>query len=296
MAAGLGNGEPGRVAPFVCRTRRCNRPARGRFDAFPSGKILAGQRCRGSQQLRSGPLEHHAPAILAAAGSEIDDVVRRTDDGGLVLDDHDGVADVTQPFEDTDHAGRVARVQANRRFIEHEQGVDQAGAEAGCEVDALGFAPGKSPCRAVQGEVTKTDLDQVAESGADFAQRKPQGVGGLGADTRDQFVGDDQRVLNREGIKVGKGEARFGRGNPGLGASRVGGRSGKNGAGRHSDAVEQSLGRETTSAAVRTGTVAPVAGQGRRGRASCRAFDSSQRKNPRTPYQARGHSCSGSVP
>jgi hypothetical protein len=57
-----------------------------------------------------------------------------------VLDDEQRVAVVAQALHDLDDASHVARMQADRRLVEHEQRIDQRRAERGRQVDALHFA------------------------------------------------------------------------------------------------------------------------------------------------------------
>ena len=60
-----------------------------------------------------------------------------------MLDDEEGVALVAEAAEDFDESRGVARVEAHAGFVEDEEGIDERGAEAGGEVDALDFASGE---------------------------------------------------------------------------------------------------------------------------------------------------------
>ena len=83
---------------------------------------------------------------------------------------------VAESSEDADEPFGVAGMQADAGFIEHEERIDQAGAEAGGEVDAFGFAARKRARGAVEGEITETDLVQVAEAGLHLAEDETEGV------------------------------------------------------------------------------------------------------------------------
>ncbi len=110
------------------------------------------------------------------AGPEVHDLIRGAHHAGFVFDDHDGVAGIAQLFEDADQPFGVARMQADARFVEHEQRVDQPRAEAGGEIHALGFAAGERARRAVEREIAQADFVEVAEARADFVQStKPRG-------------------------------------------------------------------------------------------------------------------------
>lgn len=122
------------------------------------------------EQIGEGALEHNFPAGFALAGAEIDDLIGGAHDAGFVLDDDDGVAGVAEVFQDADEPRRVARMQADARFVEDEEGVDEAGAEAGGEVDAAGLAAGERARGTVEREVAEAGFDEVAEPGTDFGE------------------------------------------------------------------------------------------------------------------------------
>ncbi len=61
-------------------------------------------------------------------------------DVGIVLHDHDRVAEVAQFLENPDEAPGVAAVQADRGLIEHVAGAHEARAQAGGQLDALRLA------------------------------------------------------------------------------------------------------------------------------------------------------------
>ena len=64
-------------------------------------------------------------ALLAGAEAQIDDVVGDLDHVGVVLDDEHGVALIAQLPQDGDQPLVVARVQADRRLVEHVERADQ---------------------------------------------------------------------------------------------------------------------------------------------------------------------------
>ena len=73
------------------------------------------------------------------------------------------VALVAESVHDADEAVDVARVEADGGFVEHEQRAGEGGAEAGGEIDALDLAAGEGAGGAVEREVAKADLVEVAE-------------------------------------------------------------------------------------------------------------------------------------
>ena len=86
-----------------------------------------------------------AAAVDAGAGADVDDVVGVHDRVLVVLDDDDGVADVTQVLERVEQAVVVALMQPDRGFVEHVEHARQPRADLRREPDALGFAA-RSAC------------------------------------------------------------------------------------------------------------------------------------------------------
>ena len=64
-----------------------------------------------------------------------------------------------------DQPRAVARVQPDRRLVEHVERVHQRRADRGRQVDALELAAGERARLAVERQVAEPDLDQVAERG-----------------------------------------------------------------------------------------------------------------------------------
>ena len=89
-----------------------------------------------------------------------------------MLDDHDGVTGVGEGPDDRDQAIDVARMQSDTGLIEDEEGVDERGAEAAREVDALHLSAGKRLGGPVEGEVADAHLLEVAQSGEDRLERE----------------------------------------------------------------------------------------------------------------------------
>ena len=96
-----------------------------------AAQVLAGERgavgAAGADLARSAE-EHDLAAALAGARTEIEDAVRLEHDLRIVLDHHQGIAGIAQALHHRDHALHVARVQADRGLVEHEQRVDQGSA------------------------------------------------------------------------------------------------------------------------------------------------------------------------
>jgi hypothetical protein len=163
------------VSPRRPRAPR-RRPGEGASaGALAPGEVLRRQRLRRAQRSRRAE-EHDLAAALAGAGAHVEDAVGLEHDLRVVLDHHQRVAGVAQAAHDADDAAHVARVQADGGLVEHEQRVDQRGAERRGEVDALHLAAGERARLAVEREVAEADLAQVREPRADLGEQQ---VGGL---------------------------------------------------------------------------------------------------------------------
>ncbi len=123
-----------------------------------------------ADDLFNGPGRQNLAAKLARAGTEVEQVVCRAQDVGIVLDDQDGVAQVAQLVEDADETGGVARMQADGGLVQHIERAHQPRAQRGRELDALRFPAGKSGGEAVEGEVIEADRVEESEALADLFQ------------------------------------------------------------------------------------------------------------------------------
>ncbi len=134
-------------------------------------EIVAGQRAGLAQRARIA-VEHDLPAALAGAGSDVDHPVGGEHHLRIVLDDDQRISRVAQSLHHLDHAVHVARMQADRRLVEHEQRVDQRGAQRRGQVDPLHLAARQRARLAVERQVAEPDLAQVAQPRADLRQQK----------------------------------------------------------------------------------------------------------------------------
>ena len=108
-------------------------------------------------------LGDHVAAVLAGAGTHVDDPVGGAHHLLVVLDDDQRVADVAQAYEGPDQARVVALVEADARLIEDVEHAHEAGADLRRQPDALRLAAGEGVGGAVQGQVIEADVDQEAE-------------------------------------------------------------------------------------------------------------------------------------
>ncbi len=147
--------------------------SRARF--LPSREILRRDRALFSQ-IRRGAKENDFSAALAGSRADVEDAVGGEHDLRVVLDHHQRVARVAQPLHHVDHAAHVARMQANGRLVQHEQRVDERGAERGGEVDALHFAARERARLAVQGQVAQAHVAEELQPRADLGEQEIRGL------------------------------------------------------------------------------------------------------------------------
>src|SRR6202034_2601227 len=79
---------------------------------------------------------------------------------------------IPQALHHTDDALHVARVQTDRGLVEHEQRVDERGAERSREIDPLYFSARERARLAIERQVAESDVDQVAQPGADLPEQQ----------------------------------------------------------------------------------------------------------------------------
>ena len=128
------------------------------------------------EQAREAAEVHHLPAARAGARAHVEHEVRGPDHVGVVLDHDEGVAGVAQALQHGDQPADVARVQADARLVEHEQGVHERGAERGGQVDALHLAAAEGAGLPVQGEVAEADVHEVGEARAHLGEQQLRGL------------------------------------------------------------------------------------------------------------------------
>ena len=148
-------------------------------------------------------------AGFAVAGAEVNDLVRRPNDTGFVLDHDHRVSQVAQSLQNFDQSTRVTEVQADARFIEHVERVDQTRANARGQIHAFGFATGQRACRTIQREIAEADFDEVTESRADFMQNQADGIGGFGAMCCGNLFDEPQGIADGQLVEIGEGDLRL---------------------------------------------------------------------------------------
>ena len=104
----------------------------------------------------TGAGDHHLAAVLTGSGTDVDHPVGGADGVLVVLDDDQGVAEVSQPDQGLDQPAVVPLVQADARLVEHVQDPDQAGPDLGRQPDPLCLTAGQRAGGAVERQVVQT--------------------------------------------------------------------------------------------------------------------------------------------
>ena len=137
------------------------------------------------------------------AGTDIHQLVGGSDHGFFVFDHEECVSLVAKALHDLDEAGCVARMESNAGLVEDEKGIDEGGAEAGREIDALDFAARERAGGAVERQVAQADLAEVVDAGNNLLVDEARaGIRGGKferlQDRREAFEWDGGDIRNRE--------------------------------------------------------------------------------------------------
>ncbi len=154
-----------------------DRPAllRDRYRA-PAAQVGAGQRLGRRFHLCGPAGRGDLSAAFSRPGPEIDQMIGSLDDLAVVLDQNQRVAQVAQMLERPEQAGVVARVQADRRLVEHVENTGQPAADLAGQADPLALTAGKRRRAAGQAQVVEADVDQKLHAIAHFAQQVARDV------------------------------------------------------------------------------------------------------------------------
>ena len=115
-------------------------PLRGHLNPLAAREVVAGDAAGALGDLLGLADGHHLAASLAGPGAEIDHPVGEANRLLIMLHDDDRVAFVAKLGEGPEQPGVVARMQADRGFVEHIEHAGEAGADLGGQPDPLALA------------------------------------------------------------------------------------------------------------------------------------------------------------
>jgi hypothetical protein len=171
-----------------------------------AGQIGGGEGGRVVEDGRERAAADEMPSGFTVSGSDVDDLIGGLHHRGLVFHHDDGVSEVAESEEDLDEALGVPGVKADAGFVEHEEGVDEAGAEAGGEVNPLGFASGEGAGGAIERQITDSDGIEEPQAGADFVEGEGERVVGGAGSVLGEVLDEVECVAGGARIKVREAE------------------------------------------------------------------------------------------
>src|SRR5437870_13451622 len=92
-------------------------------------------------RVRAG--EEQLATELAGAGTEINDAIRGLNGVWIMLDDEDGVCEIAEGLENINEPLRVARMEADRRLVEHVERTHKMRTERRSELKPRGLSAGE---------------------------------------------------------------------------------------------------------------------------------------------------------
>ena len=149
-------------------------PLRRHRDAAPPAEELAGDTIRVGADLLRRALRDDMAAMLARAGANIHDPVRRPHRVFVVLDDDQRVALIAEPQQGSDQPVIVPLMQPDTRFIENVDDTHQTRTDLRCEADALCLTSGQRRRRPIKRKVIEPDIHEETEPFADLLEDLPR--------------------------------------------------------------------------------------------------------------------------
>ena len=144
-----------------------DRVAVGRPGLAPDGllprQVRADDRVLAGAEVGRGALRDDGAAVGAGPGAELDHPVGGVDDLDLVLDHHHRVAVGGEHLDGGAESLDVARVQADRRLVEHVEHAGGVGADGRGQLEALPFAGRQRAAGPVELQVAEAQLEQRVE-------------------------------------------------------------------------------------------------------------------------------------
>src|ERR1035437_8957599 len=107
-------------------------------------------------------------SVQPGPGPEIDNVVRRANRVLVVLDDDDGVAQISQTFEGIEQSMIVALMQSDARFIEDVKHADEPRPDLRGQPNPLCLAAGERVALPVHREVRQANIFEEGQPGANL--------------------------------------------------------------------------------------------------------------------------------
>src|ERR1700674_5245983 len=177
----------------------------GDSDFCDAAEVLAGEGSRGGFDLRGFAVGHEVAAGVAGTGAEVDNEIGAANGVFVVLDDEDGVAEITKLFERAEKAGIVSRVEPDAGLVENVENAAKSRADLRGQADALGFAARKGGGGAIQAEIAKANGEQEINAFGDFFKRARGDFFLAVGKLRENFADGGASGAERERGEIGDG-------------------------------------------------------------------------------------------
>ena len=139
-------------------------------DVQIAAQITAGERMRVGQHCVARARKNQLAAVLACARAEIENMVGGENRVGIVLHHQQRVSQVAQAFQNLNQAVGVARVQPDRRLIQHVERAHEVRTQRRGQLDALRLAAGKRGSQPVERQIVEPDFVEESQALLDFFQ------------------------------------------------------------------------------------------------------------------------------
>ena len=116
--------------------------------------------CCGAAQITSPPFSPDTDPVRRCS--------RLPASSAVVFDDNHGVSDVGKVAKNAGKRGGIARMQPDRRFIQHVEGPDQMSAQLVCQGNALGLSAGYGSGLSGQGQIAQSDPQKKPKLGRNW--------------------------------------------------------------------------------------------------------------------------------
>ncbi len=138
------------------------------IDLLRARQILPGQGFLAVHDILHGALRDQFAAVNTRARSDVHDMVCRVHGILIVLDYHQGIADVRQVPQGLQQLFIVLLVQADARLVKNIEHAHQPGTDLCGQTDPLRFAARERSRAAAQCQVVQSHIDQELQSGLDL--------------------------------------------------------------------------------------------------------------------------------
>ena len=156
--------------------RQRHRPMTRLPHTAPPGQVIARQRTHGRLQGLWRSLKQHMSPLSSLPRTNVHDLVGRTHHLRLMLYHDHRVASIPERPENADQPLAVARVQTHTRFVQDVEGIDQARAQAGRQIDPCRLSATEGAGGPIDCQIAQAHRLQVSQPGPHLAEDQPDRI------------------------------------------------------------------------------------------------------------------------